>query len=139
VEDDSYSVAEYQDVVRKRFVRAWEGLVDGYKDTFTDRNYRLFFGLALDVLLRPWEKFIMGFKYTELGAIRFDRDLRSIMTYLSSHIAFGDAREKFNRLQQISTLLNLDSEEDVDEFYNGSGITWKLSAQEARAVANLKI
>lgn len=68
---------------------------------------------------------MMGFKFTEvrvscsdksfvterlqLGAIRFDRDLRSITTYLSSQTAFGDAREKFVRLQQMSTLLNLDS------------------------------
>ncbi|KAJ7694072.1 COG4 transport protein-domain-containing protein [Mycena rosella] len=139
LDDDSYSAAEYQDVVRKRFIKAWEGLVDGYKDTFTESNYRLFFSLALDVLLRPWEKFMMGFKFTELGAIRFDRDLRSITTYLSSQTAFGDAREKFLRLQQLSTILNLDNEEDVDEFYNGSGITWKLSAQEARAIAALKL
>lgn len=77
-------------------------------------------------------------------------------------------REKFVRLQQIGTLLNLDhvrphffllekntfysvmlmvvwcsiptkQEEDVDEFFNGSGITWKLSEQEARAVAGLRI
>ncbi|KAJ7172744.1 COG4 transport protein-domain-containing protein [Mycena filopes] len=139
LDDDSYSAAEYHDVVRKRFIKAWEGLVDGYKDTFTESNYRLFFGLALDVLLRPWEKFMMGFKFTELGAIRFDRDLRAIMTYLSSQTVFGDAREKFLRLQQVSTILNLDNEEDVDEFYNGSGITWKLSAQEARAIAALKL
>jgi len=139
LDDDAYSVAEYHDAVRKRFIKAWECLVDGYKDTFTESNYRLFFGLALDVLLRPWEKFVMGFKFTELGAIRFDRDLRSITTYLSSQTAFGDAREKFVRLQQISTLLNLDSEEDIDEFYNGSGIAWKLSAQEARVVAGLKV
>ncbi|KAJ7109115.1 COG4 transport protein-domain-containing protein [Mycena epipterygia] len=139
LDDDSYSAAEYQDLVRKRFVKAWEGLVDGYKDTFTESNYRLFFGLALDVLLRPWEKFMMGFKFTELGAIRFDRDLRAITTYLSSQTAFGDAREKFLRLQQLSTILNLDNEEDVDEFYNGSGITWKLSAQDARAIAALKL
>jgi len=68
---------------------------------------------------------MMGFKFTEvsymwlgsmvnshhlqLGAIRFDRDLRSITAYLSSQTAFGDAREKFVRLQQISTLLNLDT------------------------------
>ena len=45
----------------------------------------------------------------QLGAIRFDRDLRSITTYLGSQTAFGDAREKFTRLQQFSTLLNLDS------------------------------
>jgi hypothetical protein len=31
LDDDSYSAAEYQDVVRKRFVKSWEGLVDGYK------------------------------------------------------------------------------------------------------------
>ncbi|KAJ7098169.1 COG4 transport protein-domain-containing protein [Mycena belliarum] len=139
LDDDSYSAAQYQDVVRKRFVKAWEALVDGYKDTFTESNYRLFFSLALDVLLRPWEKFMMGFKFTELGAIRFDRDLRAIITYLSTQTAFGDAREKFLRLQQLSTILNLDNEEDVDEFYNGSGITWKLSAQDARAIAALKL
>ncbi|KAK0483336.1 COG4 transport protein-domain-containing protein [Armillaria novae-zelandiae] len=139
LDDDSYTAAEYQNVVRKRFIKTWETCMDGYKDVFTDHNYRMFFGLALDVLLKPWEKFMMGFKFTELGAIRFDRDLRSITTYLSSQTAFGDAREKFVRLQQMSTLLNLDSEEDVDEFYNGSGISWKLTAQEARAIVSLKV
>ncbi|KAF9451228.1 COG4-domain-containing protein, partial [Macrolepiota fuliginosa MF-IS2] len=139
LDEDSYSTSEYQDIVRKRFVKTWEGLVDGYKDTFTDSNYRLFVGFALDALLRPWEKFMLNFKYTELGAIRFDRDLRAITTHLSSQTLFGDVRDKFTRLQQVSTILNLDAEEDVDEFYNSSGITWKLTAQEARAIANLKV
>lgn len=31
LDDDSYSAAEYQDVVRKRFIKAWESLADGYK------------------------------------------------------------------------------------------------------------
>ena len=31
LDDDSYSTAEYQDVVRKRFIKAWESLADGYK------------------------------------------------------------------------------------------------------------
>ena len=31
LDDDGYTAAEYQDLVRKRFVKAWEGLVDGYK------------------------------------------------------------------------------------------------------------
>ncbi|KZT28621.1 COG4-domain-containing protein [Neolentinus lepideus HHB14362 ss-1] len=139
LDEESYSQAEYQDMVRKRFVKAWEGLVDGYIGTFTDNNYQLFFGLALDVLIRPWEKLIMTTKFTELGAIRFDRDLRAVISYLTSQTAFGDAREKFLRLHQISTLLNLDAEENVDEFYSGSGIIWKLSLQEARAVVALRV
>lgn len=84
LDEDGYAQAEYQDLVRKRFVKAWEGLVEGYKvrvatvlpaapclkqytqDIFTESNYRLFFGLALDVLLKPWEKFVLGLKYTEV-------------------------------------------------------------------------
>ncbi|KAI0075820.1 COG4-domain-containing protein [Panus rudis PR-1116 ss-1] len=139
LDDESYAAAEYNDVVRKRFIKAWESLIEGYKDTFTESNYRLFFGLALDVLVRPWEKYILSLKYSELGAIRFDRDLRAVTSYLSSQTAFGDVRDKFIRLQQIATLLNLDTEEDVEEFFNGSGIAWKLSEQEARIVAALRV
>ncbi|KAL0947222.1 hypothetical protein HGRIS_013339 [Hohenbuehelia grisea] len=139
LDDDSYAAAEYQDVVRKKFIKSWENCMEVYRETFTEHNYRIIFGLVLDVLLRPWEKLVTNMQYSELGAIRFDRDLRSIIAYLASQTAFGDAREKFTRLQQISTLLNLDSEEDVEEFYNGSGITWKLTTQEAKAIAGLKI
>jgi hypothetical protein len=31
LDDDSYSAADYQDVVRKRFIKIWEGLAEGYK------------------------------------------------------------------------------------------------------------
>jgi len=139
LDEDAYASAEYNDTVRKRFVKAWEALVDGYKENFTESNYRLLFGLAVDVLVRPWERFVVSIKYSELGAIRFDQDLRSITSYLFSQTAFGDIREKLVRLQQISILLGLDSEEDVDEFYNGSGIAWQLSEQEARSISNLKV
>ncbi|KDR81347.1 hypothetical protein GALMADRAFT_239193 [Galerina marginata CBS 339.88] len=139
LDEDGYSAADFQDLARKRFIKAWEGVMEGYKDTFSERNFRSFNGLALDVLLKPWEKFVMNLKYTELGAVRFDRDLRAIIAYLASQTTFGDIREKFLRLQQISTLLNLDADEDVDDFYNGSGISWKIGPHEARAIASLKI
>ncbi len=34
LDDDAYAAAEYQDVVRKRFIKAWEGLAEGYKVRF---------------------------------------------------------------------------------------------------------
>ncbi|KAF9232006.1 COG4 transport protein-domain-containing protein [Melanogaster broomeanus] len=139
LDEVTYAAAEYHDTVRKRFVKVWEGLVDGYKDAFTENNYRMLFGLALEVILRPWEKYILTLRYSELGAIRFDRDLRSIMVYLSSQTVFGDIRGKFVRLQQMSSLLNLDIDEDVDAFYSGSGISWALSIQEARNIVGLKV
>ncbi|KAG8728108.1 hypothetical protein FRC11_011804 [Ceratobasidium sp. 423] len=137
LDESSYSTAEHDDAVRKRFVKGWGEVVGSYKasDTLTEENYRAFFALAVEVVVRPWEKYIMGMKFTELGAIRFDRDLRAVI----GHLSVGDARDKFIRLQQVSTLLNLDAEEDPDEFYTTSGIAWKLSASEARAVSALRV
>ena len=31
LDEDAFAMAEEDDLVRKRFIRAWEGLVDGYK------------------------------------------------------------------------------------------------------------
>jgi conserved oligomeric Golgi complex subunit 4 len=31
LDDDAYSAAEYHDVVRKRFIRSWDSLVEVYK------------------------------------------------------------------------------------------------------------
>ncbi|EJD53432.1 COG4-domain-containing protein [Auricularia subglabra TFB-10046 SS5] len=139
LDDDAYSEAEQKDLVRTRFVRAWESTADVFRDAFTEENYRLFFTFIVDMIVRPWERYIFGLRFTELGAIRFDQDLRFITSFLSNQVSFGAVRERFQRLQQISTLLNLDKEEDLDEFYNGSGITWRLSIAEARSVVALRL
>jgi len=66
LDEDGYTAAEYHDLVRKRFVKAWENLMEGYKDTLTDENFRTLLSLTLDVILRPWEKFMMSMKFTEV-------------------------------------------------------------------------
>lgn len=38
LDDDSYASAEYNDIVRKRFIKAWEGLVEGYKVSNISRH-----------------------------------------------------------------------------------------------------
>ncbi|ORX36086.1 COG4 transport protein-domain-containing protein [Kockovaella imperatae] len=130
LDEDAFAAAEEDQFVRKRFTRAWEGLMDGYKDSFTDNNYQAFFNMTVEILVRPWEKMILSMRFTELGGIRFERDVRAIINYLSSQTNFGGAREKFVRLQQIATVLNMDAEEDPEEFYSNSGISWRLSKSE---------
>lgn len=86
LDEDTYATAEYQDIVRKRFIKSWEILIDGYKvftanhfqgiylisyisvqELFTEANYSMFFSLALDTLIRPWEKFVLAMKYSEVS------------------------------------------------------------------------
>jgi hypothetical protein len=108
--------------------------------SLTPNNFDLFFATAINVLVRPWEGIIRGMRFTEvclrvlsshdlsdppsqLGALRLDRDLRSILSYLCSQSAFasGSIRESFSRLQQIATLLTLDSPEEAEEVLSATG------------------
>jgi hypothetical protein len=106
------------------------------QDALTDHNYQSFFNMTVEQFVRPWEKYIMGMRFTEaspfplprlhpppknpveankeltpaqLGAIRYERDVRAVANYLSTQTTFGGARDKFVRLQQISTVLNMDN------------------------------
>lgn len=138
LDEDSFADAEEQDLVRRRFIRSWESVLDGYRPALTDHNYQALFNMTVETLVRPWEKMVMGMPYTELGAIRYERDIRSVANYLSTQANYGGARDKFTRLQQVATVLNLDADEDADEFYSTSGIPWRLSRNEYNTVAGLR-
>jgi conserved oligomeric Golgi complex subunit 4 len=137
--EDTYAEAEYADAVRKRFTRHWDALTSLPRSSMTDGTYLAFFGLAVNALVRPWEAHIRGLRFTELGALRYDRDLRGVLGHLSGQtpLATGTLRDAFARLQQIGTLLNLDSADDADELAASPG--WKLSAADSKAVVALRL
>lgn len=76
LDDDSYAAAELQDTVRKRFVKAWEALIDGYKvrkpnlmsSEFTEHGWRPGYvhRQQLPTLLRPRA----GRPRTTMGEVR---------------------------------------------------------------------
>ncbi|GAA6000376.1 hypothetical protein JCM10207_007985 [Rhodosporidiobolus poonsookiae] len=139
LDEDGYADAEYRDDVRKRFVKAWDALLSGYRDSLTESNFNLFFATAVNVLVRPWESMIRGMKFTELGALRLDRDIRTILSFLSSQASFasGSLRESFSRLQQIATLLTLDSPEEAEEVLSASGN--RLTMGEVNSIWALRV
>lgn len=102
----------------------------------TDHNYQSLFVLTVEILVRPFEKLIQGLRYTELGAIRYERDLRGVINFLNTQTSYGGGviREKFTRLQQLATVLNLDDGEDEEEFWSNAGISWRISKSEYNAI-----
>jgi hypothetical protein len=78
-------------------------------------------------------------KFTELGALRLDRDIRSVTAFLSNaqNTAIGTVRDSFARLQQIATLLSVETAEDAQELASSNG--WKLSQQDTNAFLALRV
>jgi hypothetical protein len=36
------------------------------QDTLTDANYQSFFGMTVESFVRPWEKYVMGMRFSEV-------------------------------------------------------------------------
>jgi hypothetical protein len=65
--------------------------------------------------------------------------VRSILSYLSAQSPFasGSLRESFSRLQQIATLLTLDSPDEADEVLAASGN--RLTVSEVRTIWQMRV
>lgn len=139
LDEDSYGEAEYADIVRKRFIKSWDQLMEPYREPFTAFNYSQIFMLSVGVLSRLWESQIRSMKFTELGGLRLDKDIRSVTAYLSNaqNGAIGTVRDSFARLQQIGTLLSVETAEDAQELSTSTG--WKLSQQDTNAFLSLRL
>lgn len=165
LDEDAYTESDYSNLFQKRFLKAWEVLTDPYRDTFTSENYRVLFTSLIGVLGRLWEMTLKSMKFTELGALRFDRDLRAISNVLGGQTPYGTSilREGFARLQQIGMSLSVEEVRlliitvfcatwrtlanalclchvfqisDADDLANSNG--WKLSQQEMSALLALR-
>lgn len=82
---------------------------------------------------------------TQLGALRFDKDVRAVVSHLStlassgSFSSGGGIRDRFIRLVQICTVLNLENSAEVYEVWNSSsGIKWRLTGAEVKKIMGLR-
>jgi conserved oligomeric Golgi complex subunit 4 len=52
--------------------------MSGPKANFTEGNYRAFFGMAIDMLVKPWEKMLGIMKFSEVSIISLDGPNRKL-------------------------------------------------------------
>ena len=86
------------------------------------------------------ERAVLKSKFTRLGGLQFDRELRALVNFLTA-VTTSTVRDRFARLHQINTVLNLEQPQEVLEYYGGksSGVTWRLTPAEVRQVLQLRI
>ncbi|GBC08772.1 hypothetical protein RclHR1_08370009 [Rhizophagus clarus] len=143
LDEDEYHEQEADDNFAKRFVTGFDNLVKVYQATFTENNYNQIMIHILESVINLWEKTVFGTKFNQYGALRFDKDLRSVSNYFSAKMQWP-FRDKFTRLNQISTLLNLESLSEIHDYWGSttkatSSITWRLTVTEIKKIVGLRI
>lgn len=85
------------------------------------------------------EKVVLKLTFSRLGGLQFDKELRSLVAYLTSVIIWT-IRDKFARLSQMATVLNLERVTEILDYWgqNSGPLTWRLTPAEVRQVLALR-
>uniref|UniRef100_A0A7S0ZJP8 COG4 transport protein middle alpha-helical bundle domain-containing protein n=1 Tax=Timspurckia oligopyrenoides TaxID=708627 RepID=A0A7S0ZJP8_9RHOD len=84
---------------------------------------------------------LRGRRVNTLGALKFDRDIRTLNGYFSSNARRASIRDVFARLSQIALVLGLDSPSEIYDMWgpNAGVMTWRLTPSEVRRVLSLRV
>lgn len=75
----------------------------------------------------------------QLGGLALDKEVRSLVTYLNSATSWS-VRDKFARLTQIATVLNLEKVSEISDYWGteAGAIPWRLTAKEVKQFMALR-
>lgn len=140
LDDAQFDEYEAGDAFVEHFVTALDALLAQYKACLTEANGRRFFDSVLDEACKQLERCALRCEFNRLGALLFDKRIREITTYYADAGGGYSTREKFARLTQIASLLNVDTVAEAKEFYQtSSNIAWRIPASDIRKILNTRL
>lgn len=108
LDEDEYNEADSNDLFVRRFTQGFSKLIDIYRRTLTEANFAHMLDLIVAAVVKQWEKIVLQTRFNQLGALRFDKDLRSLTHYLSN-LTDWSTRDKMTRLNQTATILSFET------------------------------
>lgn len=106
---------------------------------FTESNYHQLFQFIIQFVSTEFEKHILKLKFNQFGALLFDKHFRNLSNYFTN-VTQWTTRDKFARLNQISTLLNFEKVNEIYDYWgNQSSLSWRLTSTEVKQILALRI
>ncbi|GAB4850693.1 Golgi transport complex subunit 4 [Ancistrocladus abbreviatus] len=135
-----YADNEVNDPWVQRLLHAVETNAAWLQPVMTANNYDSFVHLIIDFIAKRLEVIMMQKRFSQLGGLQLDRDARALVSHFSS-MTQRTVRDKFARLTQMATILNLEKVSEILDFWgeNSGPMTWRLTPAEVRRVLGLRV
>ncbi|MCL7041635.1 hypothetical protein MKW94_009901 [Papaver nudicaule] len=135
-----YAENEVNDPWVQKLLHAVETNATWLQPTMTSSNYDSFVHLIIDFIVKRLEVIMMQKKFSQLGGLQLDRDARALVSHFSG-MTQRTVRDKFARLTQMATILNLEKVSEILDFWgeNAGPMTWRLTPAEVRRVLGLRV
>nr|SVE80009.1 EOG090X02VY [Daphnia magna] len=139
IDEEEFSCYEAQDPFIQELNLHLDGFMSGFKDSLTVNNYQTLIGTLTSQVAQQFEKVIFKTAFNRLGALQLDKEIRALITYLSTTTTWT-IRDRFTRLTQIVTILNIETLAEISEYWgpNAGTVTWRLTPQEVRQILMLR-
>lgn len=116
ISEQDYVSNEINDPFAQQFIAEAATFLKPFEEGFTASNFDTFVHTIVGITLKKFEKLLLQKQVSQLGALQFDKDFRAVSGYFSSKTQ-RTVRDKFARLTQMSSLLNLERVSEVNEIW----------------------
>ncbi|KAI8790986.1 conserved oligomeric Golgi complex subunit 4 [Biomphalaria glabrata] len=140
ISDEEFSNYEANDPWVQNVIVSLDATLTTFKEAMTQSNYDRFATAVSGEITQQLEKAVTKTTFNRLGGLQFDKELRALVGYLSS-VTTWTVRDKFSRLMQMATILNLEKVSEIMDYWgqNSGPLTWRLTPTEVRQILALRI
>ncbi|MBN3311009.1 COG4 protein, partial [Amia calva] len=140
IEEEEFNEYEANDPWVQQFIVSLEQLMAEFKASLSPIIYDNLSSLTTSLVALEMEKTVLKCTFSRLGGLQFDKELRSLVAYLTT-VTTWTIRDKFARLTQMATILNLERVTEILDYWgpNSGPLTWRLTPAEVRQVLALRI
>ncbi|XP_068594461.1 conserved oligomeric Golgi complex subunit 4 [Brachionichthys hirsutus] len=140
IEEEEFNDYEANDPWVQQLIVSLERLMAEFKAALSPVIYDTLTSLTTSLIAMEMEKTVLKCSFSRLGGLQFDKELRSLVAYLTT-VTTWTIRDKFARLTQMATVLNLERVTEILDYWgpNSGPLTWRLTPAEVRQVLALRI
>ncbi|GJQ85732.1 hypothetical protein Trydic_g12138 [Trypoxylus dichotomus] len=138
--EDELSTYDAGETFVQTLIMNLESLLIPFKEILTPNNYDSLVTVVTTEVITRLEKVIFKSTFNRLGGLVLDKEVRNLAGYLTTSTSWS-LRDKFARLTQIATVLNLEKVSEISDYWgdHDGALMWRLTPSELRNVMALRI
>ncbi|KAK1163657.1 conserved oligomeric Golgi complex subunit 4 isoform X1 [Acipenser oxyrinchus oxyrinchus] len=116
IEEEEFNEYEANDPWVQQLILNLEQLMGEFKTALSSVIYDNLTSLMTSLVAIELEKAVFKSTFSRLGGLHFDKELRSLVAYLTT-VTTWTIRDKFARLTQMGTILNLERVTEILDYW----------------------
>ncbi|XP_044750706.1 conserved oligomeric Golgi complex subunit 4 [Coccinella septempunctata] len=139
ITEEELSVYEAGETFVQTLIMNLETLLSSFKEQLSSSNFDAFVSALTSEVTQRLEKVILKSQFNNLGGLVLDKEVRSLASYITAATSWS-VRDKFARLTQIATVLNLEQVSEISEYWgdHDGALTWRLTPSELKSFLLLR-